>query len=507
MTALAHPGPVFEPRSPALPPIEEHVAALGFHSVLAYRLWCHRSGFDSGLEKDGEQRRLEREAARHRPQAPHLTEKRLQMHRRLAAGDANKEAIKGGLWSAYEAYKLLEGDDDAREALLKLFIHVDHYTDALSTKRIFPQESNKSMAWGLSQLARYHQRWLRPLEDWRPDAANRGRMYRTLARHLLARYEVPLFMDTAWFESDPELAQQQQEWFIVVGQGGNIRRADTPIRLTKRMAHLFLQASKGNALMRNLRWAQVVGMGGDEALAQAVLRTRLGRKFDNDEFWSSVVLFLVNNAMMDPSWAGPVVDYVYQMKFAPRRVVREEGGVDEAPPPQPDFTMKGRSATKLLRQVEAWHGDLNRQHYVQFQTWQPSGVRPFELEDETEEIGKVRWTVQELLSSWELAAEGTAMSHCAVSYSDQCADGQTSIWSICAQREGVEDRENVMTVAVDVAERTVTQARGRYNALPNQKPRTAKIRREARTGYLELLNRSNHVLRQWIDRERLRRQS
>ena len=168
MTALAHPGPVFEPRSPALSPIEEHVAALEFHSILAYHLWCHRSGFDSGLEKDGEQRRLEREAARHRSQAPHLTEKRLQMHRRLAAGDADEEVVKDGLFSAYEAYKLLEGDDGAREALLKLFIHVDRYIDVQSTKQVFPKGNHKSMAWGLGQLARHHRRWLRPLEDWRP---------------------------------------------------------------------------------------------------------------------------------------------------------------------------------------------------------------------------------------------------------------------------------------------------------------------------------------------------
>ena len=58
----------------------------------------------------------------------------------------------------------------------------------------------------------------------------------------------------------------------------------------------------------------------------------------------------------------------------------------------------------------------------------------------------MRWTVQELKSSWELAAEGTALNHCVVSYSDQCADGR----------------------------------------------------------YMQLLNRSDHILRLWMERERLR---
>ena len=69
--------------------------------------------------------------------------------------------------------------------------------------------------------------------------------------------------------------RRQQGWWITVAQGGNIRRADTPVRLTRRMAHHF----------------------------------------------------------------------------------------------------------------------LNRRNYVQFQVWQPCGIRPFELEDETE-LGRVRWPVR-----------------------------------------------------------------------------------------------------------------
>ncbi len=57
--------------------------------------------------------------------------------------------------------------------------------------------------------------------------------------------------------------------------------------------------------------------------------------------------------------------------------------------------------------------------------------------------------------------EGAQRHQAVVSYSDQCADGETAIWSIGAHREGPE-RENVLTVAVDVRERTVTQARGKY---------------------------------------------
>jgi hypothetical protein len=43
-----------------------------------------------------------------------------------------------------------------------------------------------------------------------------------------------------------------------------------------------------------LRWAQVRGLGGDEALAPAVLRTRLGKVLEHEDFWENVLLFFIN---------------------------------------------------------------------------------------------------------------------------------------------------------------------------------------------------------------------
>ena len=129
----------------------------------------------------------------------------------------------------------------------------------------------------------------------------------------------------------------------------------------------------------------------------------------------------------------------------------------------------------------------------------------WELEDETDELGKVEWTVQELLSSWELAAEGRAMHHCVVSYSDQCADGNTAIWSICALQDGAEEREARADGRAGHQEPDGDSARGRYNAVPNKPPKAGKVRSEVQGGYLRLLDRSEHVMQEWMQRERLRR--
>lgn len=98
------------------------------------------------------------------------------------------------------------------------------------------------------------------------------------------------------------------------------------------------------------------------------------------------------------------------------------------------------------------------------------------------------------------------MGHCVVSYSDQCADGHASVWSIGLQREEGGEREAVLTVAVDPKRRVVTQARGRYNMLPNQAPRSAQAQKADSNGYAQMINRSANVLQRWCEYERLRRE-
>lgn len=435
--------------------------------------------------------------------APHHTEERRQHLAGLAG-----QPIR---W-AEDSFRWIEGDAGAIDAFRRLLLRLDRYQDVTGFRKLCKARGHYRKALhGLAAVAHHHRRWIREPESWTAAVQHDGHpqgidQFGALARHVLARYDVPPFMDEVWFAPRSGEALQRQEWFIHLGSGGTVRDLDMPIHLTRRMAHSFMQGRNRDSIDHNLRWAQVLGVGGDQQMARTILTTRLGRHLEHDAFWSTVVLFLAANAMIDPAQVGPVVDYLHNMRFASRRLVRDGGGVDEAPPPQPNLSMKGRSVAKLLRQVEEWHGHLTRAENVLFQSWQPCGLRPFALEDETEELGKVRWTVQELLSSWELAAEGAAMGHCVVSYSDQCADSRTAIWSIGLQRDGNGEREGVLTVAVDPARRVVTQARGRHNMLPNQAPRSAQARRAASGGYMQMINRSDYILGRWLERERLRRQ-
>ena len=312
-------------------------------------------------------------------------------------------------------------------------------------------------------------------------------------------------MVAAWFGGVEEQGLRQQEWFIHIASGGSIRDLDAPIKLTRRMAHLFQRSPQLGSVEKSMRWAQVLGMGGNGPLAQATLKTRLGRNFENDEFWSTVVLFLVNNAMLDPTWVGPIVDYVHNMKFAPRRIVQEGGGLEEEPPPQPNFTMKGRSATKLLRQVEAWHGHLSREEYVNFQSWQPCGIRPWELEGRDGRTGQ--GTVDSAGTVVELGAGRRRPGN---------APLRGLVFRPVRRRQ---HRDLVDLRAARRSRGTGARADGRAGhqepdgdsgegalqrgKVPNKPPKSGKVRSEVQGGYLRLLDRSEHVMQEWMQRERL----
>ena len=308
-------------------------------------------------------------------------------------------------------------------------------------------------------------------------------------------------MDIAWFLGGEDAARRQQGWFVHVGTGGNIRKADIPLTLTKKMAHLFLQSPADYAIYEAFRRGQILGLGGGEPLVRAVNATRLGASFDREAFWCKVVHFFVNNPMLDPDEVGPIVDYIHNQKYAPREEV-VDGEVVRLPPEQPNFSIKGRSAVKLLRQVEMWHRQLARQNRLPAKVWAPSGFNALDW-TETDGYGNARdrWTITELVTAKALSEEGRKMHHCVGSYANNCKNGRTSIWSMQVTTPERETHR-VMTIAVQNGSRSITQARGKCNARPNGKTPNGR-RRDFNKHYERYLRKSRHVLFLWREREGL----
>jgi PcfJ-like protein len=350
-----------------------------------------------------------------------------------------------------------------RRALERLLYLVRTRTDFLrptNARDRYADLGTVNVVSGLLALAGHHRDWLRPASDWMPSGEGALPRFASLAQHLLSHYPLPIFMASVWFRGSDD-QKRQEGWYKHLGLGRNIRTADIPLPLTSRMAHEFAMAPDHYSVDMALRWGQVRGLGGSKELARWIVATRLGRSFEHEDFWRTVVHFFVNHPELGLEHIGPIVDYLYNQRF-----IAEPGEFADGPP-QPNLSMKGRTPRSLLRQVGEWHARLTgMKRYEEFR-WGRSGIGEFRLPVDAEE--QRCWTIRELLSSSELYCEGAAMRHCVGTYSWTCRYGNTSIWSMQFGSDG--RRYRALTIEVDQKARTIRQARRCANAPPTTRLR------------------------------------
>jgi hypothetical protein len=306
----------------------------------------------------------------------------------------------------------------------------------------------------LAHLAKYCEYAQRPIADWKPNTHNLNRQVASFARHLYANYHIPAFFDSVWYQD----VTVHHRWFIHVGLGQNIRTAESlPIPLTKKEAHFVMQSPKDFNVQQAFRYGQILNMGGNEPFVRQIMRTRIAVDFNNNEFWISVFRWFLQNPMLDVAHYAPIVDFVYNQKYVPSRYV--DGHMVCA---QPNLSMKGRDPDSLLNQVEAWHRQTGKERKHGATCWNPSGIAGLYEENKRT---KTTYRIEEILTQKDLIAEGRTMRHCVGSYAGSCTSGRCSIWKF--EQITVDGIEKRLKIEVDNRNRTVTQARGKYNALAN----------------------------------------
>ncbi|MCW3097168.1 MAG: hypothetical protein JWL77_2786 [Chthonomonadaceae bacterium] len=482
--------------------LEQHIRELRFETTEEYKVWCERHGLaTSGLKT--EYQRKQEAALRERERAAEAFQKgRRQVrkpaetleeiyHERLPASELTSPALQ----AIHAAFSGLRDDIPVRRAFLQLLQVAQRHTDLIDSAPVLnalgAQKGNTYID-ALHALAHHRSVWLRAPEDWRPATHNAHRQFGTLARHLLAYYPIPTFFDAAWFEGATAEARRHQAWFRHIGVGKNIRTAGLPISLTSRAAHLFLQAPADLPIEAALRWGQAQAIGAETRLCRALVATRLGTPQEDEEFWTSVLHFFVNNPMLDPDQIGPIVDFLHHRRFVFQPVVGPLGVPIQAIP-EPNFSMKGRTVPALLRRVEEWHRELHRESRKAQLEWESRpDIAAFDYTERDHEDKPIFfWTIHELTSRRELQEEGKAMRHCVASYDRSCANGGTSIWSLRVRSPQEEMGKRVMTIEVQNHRRAIVQARGRCN-----KTSTAR-----QAGFW--LKQAPIVLKMWAAREKM----
>jgi len=333
----------------------------------------------------------------------------------------------------------------------------------------------------LEAMALHHADWLREPSSWRPPAGSAWPVLASLAEHLFARFALPRFLASVWLDGNGRVERlPQHDWYKRLGRGESVRRIGLPISLTRAMAHRFAQAPDHFTVIRALRWAQVLTLGGSDDLVSALVATRLGEVLENEDYWAGVIRFFVAHPELPAEQLGPIVDFVQHQRFQARDGVRVDGSYGPIPPPRPDFTLKGRTPSSLLRLVAAWHDELGKSAGPDV-SWPPAPLEPFQrieripraqptresdrrpAVDEPSEEVRI-WSISELCSSRALFLDGRELHHCVATYVQACQQRRSSIWSL--QLETRRGRYRQLTIEVHLATRKIVQARRKYNGAP-----------------------------------------
>lgn len=463
-----------------------HLHGLGLTSIEAYQDWCEQNGFSRKLHKSWQLRCRERyfltQAAAEQRLRTKKKEKRREIDLLLAIcrhevtiHDVTQPHLQRLCNIVQPSKRPREERHVDRGALSRLITHVHRCRTKLFDNSPAIQYGD---LWGrtyldaMAMMAAYAPWWLREVEDWKPRTRSVTRQFASLVRHLFVQYDdVPRFFDSVWFAGETDESAKRRKWYVHVGKGQSVRTCDLPISFTKKMAHHFMLAPNDLSIDQALRWGQIHGLGGDECLARAILGTHLAENFQNDDFWTTVIRWLISHPMLDRVHVGPIIDYLNNQRFQPA-----PGYEQIAHPAQPNLTMKGRTPESLLARVEHWHRGLVKEApHRRVREWTSTGIPPYEFEEGAfENYNWKRWTIRELLSSRALLEEGRRMNHCVATYDRSCASGHCSIWSM--EIESHEGISKALTIEVNNQGRTICQARGRRNRELNDKERSILLR-------------------------------
>jgi hypothetical protein len=456
------------------PDLMTHIRSLGLSTVQDYLGWCAQHGFSRRTAKHWRVRLKERSYANRAVAEARLAQKKHEKRQperiveSIFNGDLQEaDVTQPHLKAVCRAFKSAQESRRIRLALHNLLRHVSACSDLVSGQPVIAQfgwQVGNTFVDGLLALARHAASWIRLATVWKPQTHNARRQFSSLARHLFAEWPVPAVMDSVWFLGNSREAVRQQGWFLHVGRGQNIRTADLPLPYTKRMAHHFTQAPADFTVEAALRWGQIHGLGGSERLARAIIGTRLGTDFQNDDFWITVLQFFVANPMLDLAQIGPIIDDIHQQRFMSQDV----------------FVAPGRGRKERPRPAEIH----DERPHARVAAAASGGMAPHVGKDGAAESrmasvgdcflrvhrgGRARRQPEDLehyrvaQHQGALVAEGRKMKHCVATYSHLCASGACSIWTL--------EVEDPHCRGPKCGEVDLSSTREKCNMLPGEKHR------------------------------------
>lgn len=310
----------------------------------------------------------------------------------------------------------------------------------------------------VQNMVRLYQYRVRDYEDFYDGSVELALDVTELIRFMFAKYPVPPFMETLWYqEVDLNLIK---DWVIYLGQGGSPRRlSNVPVTVTKRMVPELFEIPKGTDVNAAFRRAQLKSFGFSNEMVHQLMGTFLAREFHRQNFWGLILEWMAKKYdAKNPVNLPAILDYINYQKFG-----RTNRQFVEAP--NPNFSVRGRTLQSLMRLTLEWHEQLRATDGVVDLKWSPMEFGPYKRTAESySSLPPGQYVIRELTTTRQLIDEGNGLNHCVASYAGACAEGRSAIWSLREFLEGLEHR--LVTIEVDKEELMVVQIRAKDNDDP-----------------------------------------
>lgn len=306
----------------------------------------------------------------------------------------------------------------------------------------------------IEQILKCSNDFYRPVKDWEPQGKSANALLNSLANHLFAKYKMPNFLWTGFQDK----SQSYATFIIAIARGESLHKLIKSKpggvafpSLTRAMCHLFMQAP-ANDIVQAIRYAQVMGSGGNKRLWEAIAEC-LPNITKDEEFIANMIQWFCNQSMLDSNQVKPMHDYIIHTYNEAKRENKE-------------YSLKGRTADSVIRQMQEWHASLNKMKVGKYNNFKPSGFEGVTYDFSRGETIEI-WRIKELLTAKELQDEGKRQSHCVFSYAAAIEHGRTSIWILT--KEDIVNNWALCTIEVHNQTSRIVQVRGRFNRRPTTK--------------------------------------
>lgn len=303
-------------------------------------------------------------------------------------------------------------------------------------------------------------KYIRPLEDWKPNCYNPIKQKYNLIDWLLVDYRVPLFMYDIFFKRDrmdEGNYLKYKDWFIIIAQGGSFYKATKDI-FSKKEAFHFLHAPDGNSIGQNIWYARFKAAGIDEKYIRVLLRKNFPSYGQNDPTWIRFIEFFAKQQdYATEQDLQEMLDYIHSLW-------RDT----------PDFKFSGRTWASMVRLSNTWHAQF-RNLPKEFKGrdivyWEGMDIRDWEQQLRFGKEDPQYWHIIQLKNSKALWSEGSTQGHCVGGYVGSCVSGHSAIFTMEIRPNSKKPWKKLVTIEVN-SSRTVTQVRGKFNrmATPREK--------------------------------------